>query len=50
MELAELVGITQKHMSHVETGFKNPSVPLLARIAKIFNTTMDVLNDTGTEC
>ena len=43
IELAERVGVTQAMISHIESGRKTPSVPLLADIAKVLHCTMDDL-------
>lgn len=42
-ELAERVHVSQAMVSHIESGRKTPSVPLLADIAKVLHCTMDDL-------
>lgn len=42
-ELAERVGVSQTMISHIEKDRKNPSIGLLADIAKVLNCTMDEL-------
>ena len=42
-ELADRVGATQAFISHIEVGFKQPSVILLKRIADFFGCTVDSL-------
>jgi transcriptional regulator with XRE-family HTH domain len=41
--LAEAVGVNQSMIAHYESGFKMPSVPVLARIAKELNCKIDDL-------
>ena len=42
-ELAERLHITQSMVSHIESGRKIPSVPLLADMAAVLHCTMDEL-------
>ncbi|HCD09416.1 MAG: putative transcriptional regulator [Caldanaerobacter sp.] len=43
-ELAKKVGITNKYLSQLETGkSKNPSKPLMEKIAKVLNCTVQEL-------
>lgn len=41
VELAERIGVTQPMICHMESGFKDPSVAVLARMAKVFGCSMD---------
>jgi len=42
-DLADAVGVDPRFISHIETGKRDPSVKILARIAKELNITMDEL-------
>jgi transcriptional regulator with XRE-family HTH domain len=42
-ELATVIGVNQSMIAHYESGFKTPSVPVLARMAKTFNCKVDEL-------
>lgn len=43
-ELAEMVGVTQGYISHLEAGTKkNPCVQVLMRMARVFSVTVDEL-------
>lgn len=42
-ELAEIIGMTQSHLSQIERGVKRPTAPSLAKIAKALGTTVDYL-------
>jgi len=43
MALAKAVGVNQSMIAHYESGFKMPSVAVLARIAKELNCKIDDL-------
>ena len=40
-ELAQLVGVRRETIGHLENGHYNPSLVLAAKIAKVFNVTID---------
>ena len=40
-ELAQLVGVRRETIGHLENGHYNPSLVLAAKIAKIFNVTIE---------
>ena len=40
-ELAELVGVRRERIGHLENGHYNPSLVLAAKIAKVFNVTIE---------
>ena len=42
-ELAELLGISDGHIAHIERGARDPSIRMLGRIAKVLNVTTDWL-------
>ncbi|MCR5585743.1 MAG: helix-turn-helix domain-containing protein [Lachnospiraceae bacterium] len=42
-ELAELLGVTLNHISHVESGIKPASLDLLADIAVFLNVSLDYI-------
>lgn len=42
-ELAELVGVEQNHISHIESGRRMMSLPLLREIAKALRVSTDAL-------
>ena len=42
-EVATKLGITQKHLSKIELGQRNPSAKLLARISHFYNMPIEVL-------
>lgn len=42
-ELATLTGVQQNTISQWESGKRNPSIPRLIRLAKIFDCTLDDL-------
>lgn len=42
-ELANLMGVRQNTISQWESGKRNPSIPRLVRLAKIFDCTLDDL-------
>ena len=47
-ELAKSVGITNKYLSQIETGkSKNPSKPLMEKIAKVLNYSVQELFFNG---
>jgi len=39
-ELAEKLGISKSHLSEIESGKKNPTLPLLERYAEVFEVPM----------
>lgn len=43
VELAEKIGITQKHLSEIETGIKFPSAPLIENLSKTFDKPVSAL-------
>lgn len=43
VELAEGVGVTQKHISQIERGIANMSFPLACEIADYLNVSLDEL-------
>ncbi len=43
IELAEQVGVTQKHISQIEHGITNMSFPLACEIADYLNVSLDEL-------
>ena len=40
-ELAQLVGVRRETIGHLENGHYNPSLVLAAKIAKVFNVTIE---------
>lgn len=42
-ELSSIIGISNRHLSKVETGAKNPSLELILNIANVLNITADDL-------
>ncbi|MCR5585573.1 MAG: helix-turn-helix domain-containing protein [Lachnospiraceae bacterium] len=42
-KLAELLGVTLNHVSHVESGIKPASLDLLADIAVLLDTSLDYI-------
>ncbi|WDL99814.1 helix-turn-helix domain-containing protein (plasmid) [Alicyclobacillus sp. ALC3] len=47
-ELAKLVGVSQGHISHLESNEKQPSLSILADIAKVFGVTISrLIGDTS---
>lgn len=42
-EAAAKVGITNVHLSRIECGHTQPSLPLLERLAKLYHTTVSEL-------
>lgn len=40
-QVAIRLGVTQEHISRIENGSRGPSIPLLAGISGLFNTTID---------
>jgi DNA-binding XRE family transcriptional regulator len=42
-ELAKLVGVRRETIVHLENGKYNPSLKLAMDIAKVFNTTVEIL-------
>lgn len=47
-EFASQIGISQNHLSQIETNKRNPSVDLLIIIAKYFNSSIDDLIQSNT--
>lgn len=43
VELAEKIGITQKHLSEIETGIKFPSAPIIEDLSKAFGKPVSAL-------
>lgn len=43
VEVAEKIGITQKHLSEIETGLKFPSAAIIESLAKIFDKPVSAL-------
>ena len=43
--LAALIGVVKSHVSEMETGKKNPSGPLLDKLAEVFETTVPNIYD-----
>lgn len=43
VEVAEKIGITQKHLSEIETGLKFPSAAVIEDLAKIFDKPVSAL-------
>lgn len=44
--LAELIGSSKSHVSEMETGRKNPSGPMMEKLAATFGVTVPALLDT----
>ena len=42
-ELGSIIGISNRHLSKIETGAKNPSLELILNIANVLNITADDL-------
>ena len=44
-ELADAVAVSEKHITHIENGMKQPSLELIARIADVLGITLsDLVN------
>lgn len=50
-QLAQKVGVSAQHVSHIECGYTKLSLPLLLKLAEVLHTTITVLlmNDQITE-
>ncbi len=44
--LGDLIGASKSHVSEMETGKKNPSGPMMEKIAQVFKTSVPALYDT----
>lgn len=56
-EVANILGVTQKHLSKIELGQRTPSAKLLAKISEYYEQPIEVLfpdifltNDTPNSC
>ena len=47
VQLAEMVGVTQRKISSLEVGIVEPDIQMLKRVSKLFNVTIDYLLDNG---
>lgn len=43
MELARLIGVSNKVIGHYETGRAMPSLPVAVRLARVLDTTVEVI-------